>query len=265
MKNAGASRLTSVMVEGMGLRRLLSSLLIGGSLLSLSACGGGDAAPKAVTASDKASGLSVSLAGDQVTLKRTAASTAGTAGGAGQLSCTDDYAKLVAAKAQPAPSLAWYAASLITWPDKAKATTVTLSHSLKGKPDLCIAQASDSQTSVVMYFGADVKAAIEKQQITGQRDQQAASADDALKSAAQAAVAAATSGKFPDVATLTQGLTAQGLYVKTAANAAAATETGTLYILQDGTTNKQLVLSIKGPDGKVRTATQKTTGEPKLK
>jgi hypothetical protein len=37
-------------------------------LLCLSACGG-DAAPKALTASDKASGLSVSLAGDQVTLE----------------------------------------------------------------------------------------------------------------------------------------------------------------------------------------------------
>jgi hypothetical protein len=252
------------MVEGMGLRRVCSSVLIGGSLLCLSACGG-DAKPKAVTASDKASGLSVSLAGDQATLTRTAASASGTKGAAGQLSCTDDYKKLVAATAQPAPSVAWYAASLITWPDKAKSTTATLSHTLTGKPQLCIAQSTDSQTSVVMYFGADIKAAIEKQQIATQQKQQAASVDDALKSAAQAAVTAVASGKFPDAATLTQGLTAQGLYVKTAANAAAATETGTIYVVQDGTTTKQLVLSLKGTDGKVRTATQKTTGSPTLK
>jgi hypothetical protein len=252
------------MVEGMGLRRVCSSLLIGGSLLCLSACGG-DAAPKALTASDKASGLSVSLAGDQVTLKRTSASASGTAGAAGQLSCTDDYKKLVGATAQPAPSQPWYAATLITWPDKAKSTTATLSHSLTGKPDLCIAQSADQQTSVVMYFGADIKSAIEKQQIATQQKQQAGSVDDALKSAAQAAVGGAASGKFPAVATLTQGLTAQGLYVKTAANAAAATETGTIYVLEDGTNTKQIVLSLKGTDGKVRTATQKTTGDPTLK
>jgi hypothetical protein len=252
------------MVERMGLRRVCSSVLIGGSLLCLSACGG-DAAPKALTASDKASGLSVSLAGDQVTLKRASSSASGTKGAAGQLSCTDDYKKLVGATAQPAPSVPWYAATLITWPDKAKSTTATLSHTLTGKPDLCIAQSSDQQTSVVMYFGADIKAAIEKQQIATQQKQQAASAEDALKSAAQASVTAVASGKFPDVATLTQGLTSQGLYVKAVANAAAATETGTIYILQDGTTTKQIVLSLKGTDGKVHTATQKTTGDPTLK
>jgi hypothetical protein len=247
----------------MGLRRVLSFVALGGVLAGVSACG--SAKEPVHSASDKASGLTVSVAGDQVTLKRAPSSASGTAGTAGQLSCTTDYSKLVNATAQPAPSVPWYAATLITWPDKAKSTTATLSHSLTKTPDLCIAQSADQQTSVVMYFGANVKAAIEKQQITKQRDQQAASVDDALKSAAQAAVTAVASGKFPDVATLTQGLTSQGFYVKTAETAAAATESGTLYIVAGDTTAKQLVLSLKGKDGKVRTATQKTTGDPQLK
>jgi hypothetical protein len=246
----------------MGLRRVLSFLAVGGVLLGLSACG--SAKEPAHSATDKASGLTVSVVGDQVTLKRASSSASGTAGTAGQVSCTNDYSKLVNATAQPAPSLAWYAATLITWPDKSKSTTATLSHRLTGTPDLCIAQSADQQTSVVMYFGSDVKAAIEKQQITKQRDQQAASVDDALKSAAQAAVTAVASGKFPDAATLTQGLTAQGFYVQTAATTAAATESGTLYVVTGDTTTKQLVLALKGTDGKLRTATQKTTGDPKL-
>jgi hypothetical protein len=165
---------------------------------------------------------------------------------AGQVSCTTDYAKLVNATAQPAPSLSWYAATLITWPDKAKSTTATLSHGLTGTPDLCIAQSTDSSTSVVVYFGSDVKAAIEKQQITKQREQQAAQVDEALKSAAPLAVSAVTDGAFPDAAALVQALTAQGFYVKTASTTAAATESGTIYVIEGDTTSKQLVLALKG-------------------
>ncbi|MDA0160956.1 hypothetical protein OM076_11825 [Solirubrobacter ginsenosidimutans] len=247
----------------MGFRHVLSLIAVGAAAVGLSACGSAAKAPTH-SATDKASGLTVSVEGDQVTLKRASSSASGTAGTAGQVSCTTDYSKLVNATAQPAPSLSWYAATLITWPDKAKSTTATLSHSLTKTPDLCIAQSADQQTSVVMYFGANVKAAIEKQQITKQRDTQAASVDDALKSAAQAAVTAVASGKFPDVATLTQGLTSQGFYVKTAANAAAATENGTMYIVQGDTTAKQMVLSLKGKDGKAHVLTQKTTGDPKI-
>ena len=198
----------------MGLRRVLSSFAVAGLVAGLTACGGRAASTR--SASDKASGMTVSIAGDQVTLKRTSSSASGTAGAAGQISCTDDYTKLVAAKAQPAPSQPWYAATLITWPDKAKSTTATLSHELTGEPDLCIAQSSDQQTSVVMYFNPDIKAKIEKQQTDTARQQQASQADAALKGAAQAAVQAAAGGKFPETAALVQALTGQGLYVKTA-------------------------------------------------
>jgi predicted small lipoprotein YifL len=247
----------------MGLRRVLSSFAVAGIVAGLTACGGEE--PQTHSASDKASGMTVSIAGDQVTLKRTSSSASGTAGAAGQISCTDDYTKLVAAKAQPAPSQPWYAATLITWPDKAKTTTATLSHELTGEPDLCIAQSSDQQTSVVMYFNPDIKAKIEKQQTDTARQQQAGQADAAVKGAAQAAVqAAAAGGKFPETAALVQALTAQGLYVKAADTKAAATETGTIYVIGEDTTDKQLVLAIKAADGKVTTLTQKTTGDPKV-
>ena len=246
----------------MGLRRVLSSCAAAGLVAGLTACGGEE--PQTRSASDKASGMTVSIAGDQVTLKRASSSASGTAGAAGQISCTDDYTKLVAAKAQPAPSQPWYAATLITWPDKAKATTATLSHELTGDPDLCIAQSSDQQTSVVMYFNPDIKAKIEKQQTDTARQQQAAQADAALKGAAQAAVQGVSGGKFPETAALVQALTGQGLYVKTADTKAAATETGTIYVIGEDTTDKQLVLAIKGADGKVTTLTQKTTGDPKV-
>jgi hypothetical protein len=71
-------------------------------------------------------------------------------------------------------------------------------------------------------------------------------------------------GKFPQAAALVQGLTAQGLYVKAAASKAAATETGTLYIIEDETTPKKVVMTIKGSDGKVVTATQAPKGDPKI-
>src|ERR1700754_5265731 len=132
----------------MGLRRVLSFLAGAALATGLAACGGSDAPVRSAT--DKASGVTVSLAGDQVTLKRTSASASGKAGTAGQVSCTDDYAKLVKATEQPAPSLSWYAATLITWPDKAKSTTATLSHALTGAPQLCVAQSADQSTSVVV-------------------------------------------------------------------------------------------------------------------
>lgn len=246
----------------MGPLRVLSSFAAASLLAGLAACGGSEEPTR--SASDKASGMSVSLTGDQVTLKRTSASESGTAGTAGQISCTDDYTKLVAATAQPAPSQPWYAATLITWPDKAKATTATLSHALTGDPDLCIAQSADQTTSVVMYFGSDIKAKIEKQQTETARKQQADQAETALKGAAQVAVTAVDGGKFPPAAALVQGLTAQGLYVKTAASKAAATETGTLYVIEDETTTKKVVMTIKGTDGKVITATQAPKGDPKI-
>jgi predicted ATP-dependent serine protease len=52
--------------------------------------------------------------------------------------------------------------------------------------------------------------------------------------------------------------------LRAAADEAAATETGTLYVLTSDTTDKQVVLAIKGTDGKLITATQKTSGDPKI-
>lgn len=233
--------------------------------LTLAACG--EETPATHAASDKASGMSVSVAGDQVTIKRTSASTAGTAGTAGkagQVYCTDDYAKLMSAQEQPAPSLAWYAASLITWPDKAKETTATLSHALKSKPDLCVAQSTDGAAQAIVYFDAKVKTAIEKQQSDTAREQQAASAEEALTSAASMALSAVAEDKFPAAEQIVSTLTGQGLVARAAADKAAATEVGTIYVLTSGTTDKQVTLAIKGSDNKVLTATQKRTGDPKI-
>ncbi|MDA0183035.1 hypothetical protein OJ997_22190 [Solirubrobacter phytolaccae] len=232
--------------------------------LTLAACGEEEQKVATHSASDKESGLSVSVAGDQVTIKRTSASAAGTGGKAGQVYCTDDYAKLMGAQEQPAPSLGWYAASLITWPEKAKSTTVTLSHALKGKPDLCVAQSTDGSAQAIMYFDAKVKTAIDTQQASAGREQQAASAEEALTSAAGMAVAAVAEDKFPAAAELVSALTAQGLIAKAAADEAAVSETGTLYVLTGETTDTQVVLAIKGSDNKVITATQKRTGDPKI-
>lgn len=246
----------------MKLRSSGSVLAVAAAALTLAACG--EETPATHAASDKETGLSVSVAGDQVTIKRTSASESGTGGAAGQVYCTDDYAKLMSTQEQPAPSLPWYAATLITWPEKAKQTTATLSHALKGKPDLCVAQAADGATQAIVYFDAKVKTAIDAQQADAGREQQAAAAEDALTSAAGMAVTAIADDAFPAADALVSALTAQGLIAKTAANEAAATETGTLYVLTDSTTDKQVVLAIKDAEGKVSTATQKRTGDPKI-
>ncbi|HEY6887681.1 MAG TPA: hypothetical protein VI300_07880 [Solirubrobacter sp.] len=138
----------------MGLRHLLSLLALGVALIAVSGC---RSAAEPHSASDKASGLTVSVAGDQVTLARSPSSPSGTAGTAGQVSCTTDYSKLVNARTQPAPDAPWYATTLIRWPDKAQSTTATLSHSLAKTPVLCIAHSDDEKVSVVVYFEAGGK------------------------------------------------------------------------------------------------------------
>jgi hypothetical protein len=226
----------------------------------VSACGGADER----SASDKASGLSVSVAGDQVTLKRTAKSGSGTGGKAGQVSCTDDYAKLAKASELPAPSTDWYAATLITWPDKGKETTATLSHELDGDPDLCIAQASDQSAQVVVYFDGKVKQGVEKLQSDQTRAQQAEQATQTLQAAAQLAVAVVADKKFPTASTIVTALSGQGLVVKTAAARSAIAETGTVYVLTGESGASQVVLAVKGKDGKLSIATQKPSGSPKI-
>lgn len=243
-------------------RRRIPSLIAAALLAGcLSACG--EETPTH-SANDRDSGLSVAVAGDQVVVKRTSASESGTAGKAGQVYCTDDYDKVLNATEQPAPSESWYAAALITWPDKAKETTATLSHALAGRPDLCVAQMSDSSAQVIVYFDDKVKTAIDKRQTDSQREQQAGQAEDALTSAAQTAVSSAAEEAFPAASELAQSLTEQGLYTKTAETAEGVTETGTIYVVTADTTTKRVVLAIRDAEGKVMRATQKLTGDPKI-
>ncbi|MCW2983228.1 MAG: hypothetical protein JWR63_798 [Conexibacter sp.] len=231
--------------------------------LGLTACGGGGGAASK-SATDAASGLTVTVAADQVSLKRSAKSTSGTGGTSGTVSCTDDYAKLVKATGVPAPSQPWYATTLITWPAANKESKATLSHKLGGTPQLCVVQTADSSASAIVYFDAKVKSGVAKLQTQSAQAQQAGQATAALQSAAQAAVGTVSKSAFPAAATLVQALTAQGLYAKTAAATADVTETGTLYVVTGQTTTKQLVLAVKDTKGVVHTATQGVKGSPKL-
>jgi hypothetical protein len=254
------------MVSAMSFRR--SRALPCASLLSIlavgvAACGGGSDS-KSKSATDQASGITVSVAGDEVTLKRTAKSTAGAGGTSGQVSCTDDYAKLVKATAQPAPTQPWYSATLITWPAANKESTATLSHALEGDPDLCIAQTSDSSAQAVIYFSEKVKTGVQKLQADGMRQQQASQASTALKAAAEAAVGAVSKGSFPAAASLVETIAAQGLHAKQAADLSGVTETGTIYVITGRTTKKKLVAALKDTKGAVQTVTQGVKGSAKV-
>jgi hypothetical protein len=246
-----------------------SGALVCASLLSVlalgvAACGAGSGTSTPKSASDQASGMTISVAGDQVTLKRTAKSTAGTGGTSGQVSCTDDYAKLVKATAPPAPTQPWYSATLITWPAANKQSTATLSHELKGDPDLCIAQTSDQSTQVIVYFSGKVKTSVQKLQADNTRNQQASQASTALKAAAAAAVATVSTGAFPAATSLVQTISAQGLYVKQAADLKGVTETGTMYVITGSTTTKKLVVALKDTRGAIQTVTQGVKGSAKV-
>jgi hypothetical protein len=232
-------------------------------VLGLTACGGDDGGD-AASATDKTAGLTVTVKDDQVRLKRSASSAAGTAGTSATVSCTDDYAKLVKATAVPAPSQPWYATTLITWPEKNKETTARLSHGLDGDPQLCVAQTADSSASTIIYFDAKAKAGVQKLQVQDSQSQQAQQAPAALKAAAQAAVGTVSKGAFPKAQDVVAAITAQGLYAKQAATTAAATDAGTLYVIADQTTTKNVVIAIKDNQGKVQTATQGVKGSPKI-
>jgi hypothetical protein len=229
--------------------------------LGLTACGG---STHSKSATDNASGVTVTVAADHITLKRSAKSTSGTSGTSGTVSCTDAYARLVKATATPPPTQSWYATTLITWPAAGKESSATLSHALKGDPQLCIAQTADSSAQAILYFDAAAKAGVTKLQTDRARSQQAAQASSALKAGAQAAVGAVSNGAFPASSTLVPTITAQGLYAKQAAGQSDVTETGTIYILTSRTTSKQLVLALKDSKGKVQTITQGVKGAGKL-
>ncbi|HEY6759811.1 MAG TPA: hypothetical protein VI318_09980 [Baekduia sp.] len=247
------------------MRFRLAALVAVFSVLAIviAACGGNNGGSK-TSATDAASGLTVTVQNDQVSLKRTAKSTAGTAGTSGTVSCTDDYAKLVKATAVPAPSQPWYATTLITWPSGGKETTATLSHSLKSAPQLCVVQSADQSASAIVYFNAQAKAGVQKLQSDSAKQQQATQAPAALQSAAQAAVGTVSKGAFPAPAAILPAITSQGLYAKSVASMADATDTGTIYIVTDKTTNKTLTMVVKDSKGVVNVATQGVKGSPKL-
>jgi hypothetical protein len=238
----------------------LSSLALG-----LAACGGGDDGGGGKSASDTATGITVTVADDQVKLKRTAKSTTGTAGTSGTVSCTDDYAKLAKASAVPAPSTSWYATTLIDWPSANKQTDATLSHALKGDPQLCVVQTADSSASAVVYFSSKVKAAVTKIQTDSSRSQQASQATTALQAGAQAAVGTVSKKAFAGADDIVAAVTAQGIYTKKAATLSDVTETGTVYVVAGQTTKTTATLAVMDTRKVVHTATQGVSGDPRIK
>lgn len=248
------------------MRSRLAASVVALSLVAvlIAACGGNSGGSKK-SASDKTTGLTVTVSDDQVSLARTAKSTSGTGGSSGTVSCTDDYAKLAKATGVPAPTQPWYATTYITWPATGKATTAKLSHSLKGNPQLCVVQSGDQSASAVIYFDSKTKAGVEKLQTDGAKTQQAAQASTALKSAAQAALGAVSNKAFPTSGTtLVAAITSSGLYTKSVASLDQVTETGTVYVVTGKTTKSSLELALKDSKGTVNTATEGVSGSPKL-
>jgi hypothetical protein len=248
------------------MRSRLAASVVALSLVAvlIAACGGNSGGSKK-SATDKTTGLTVSVADDQVSLARTAKSTSGTGGTSGTVSCTDDYARLAKASATPAPSQSWYATTLITWPATGKTSSAKLSHSLKGDPQLCIVQSADQSASAVIYFDAKTKAGVTKLQTDSAKTQQAAQATTALQSAAQAAVGAVSDKAFPTTGdTLIAAITSSGLYAKSVASESDVTEAGTLYVVTGKSTKSKLELALKDSKGVVHTATEGVKGSPKL-
>jgi hypothetical protein len=248
------------------MRSRLAASVVALSLVAvlIAACGGNSSGSKK-SASDKTTGLTVTVSDDQVSLARTARSTSGTGGSSGTVSCTDDYAKLARATGVPAPSQPWYATTYITWPATGKSTSARLSHSLRGDPQLCVVQSGDQSASALIYFDAKAKAGVEKLQTDGAKSQQAAQATQALQSAAQAAVGAVSNRAFPTTGTtLVAAITSSGLYSKSVASESDVTETGTIYVVTGKTTRSSLELALKDSRGVVHTATEGVRGSPKL-
>jgi hypothetical protein len=246
-------------------RRLLCAASMSAVALGVTACGGGQS-EDGTSATDASTGITVTVANDQVKVKRSAKSTSGTGGTSGTVSCTDDYAKLAKASAVPAPSTSWYATTLIDWPATNKESSARLSHSLKGDPQLCVVQTADSSASAVIYFSTKIKNAVTKLQTDSSRQQQAAQATAALQAGAQAAVGTVSKKAFAqDADALVAAITAQGLYAKKAATIADVKDAGTVYLIADQTTKKTVTLALMDTKKVVHTATQGVSGNPKLK
>jgi hypothetical protein len=226
-------------------------------VLGAAACGGSSDKTTtkgiASTATDAAQGITVTVKGDQVTLGRSASSTAGKGGYAGQVACTDDYAKLAVSKREPAPSEPWYAATLITWPAQGTSETATLSHTLKGFPDLCVAEMSDLSARSVVYFHPGVKDDLNKLQ-------QSVEPERVLQAASSLALATVSGKEFPGAADIVSALESQNFFATQAPTIAGATDAGAVYVIAGESDPKTLVLAIKDSGGVVRVARQPATG-----
>jgi hypothetical protein len=231
-------------------------------VLGAAACGGSSdkSSTKGIasTATDSAQGLTVTVDGDQVTLKRSKASNAGIGGRAGQVACTDDYAKLAVYPREPAPDLSWYAATLITWPAQGKSSTATLSHALKGFPDLCVSEMSDLSVRSIVYFHPGVQDDLNKLQ-------QSVEPTRVLQTAASLALATVSKKAFPSAADIVSALKSQNLYVTQTPTVAGVTDTGAIYVISGESDAKTLVLAIKDGGGTIRSAEQPAEGgNPKI-
>jgi hypothetical protein len=177
------------------------------------------------------------------------------------VACTDDYAKLAKATTQPAPTQSSYASTLITWPAANEESTATLSQRARGRSRPLRCADLGFQRPGRRVLQRQATGGIEDLQNDGTREQQAAQASSALKSAAQAAVAAVSEGSFPDTASLVETITAQGFCIEQATDLSEVKDTGTMYVVTSQTSKKRLVIALKNTKGAFKAATQTGLGE----
>jgi hypothetical protein len=240
------------------MRRAFLGLLLLCVALGAAACGGGGNSTSTTkstfsTATDAAQGITINVDGDQVTLKRSKTSTAGKGGYAGQVACTDDYAKLAVSKREPAPSEPWYAATLITWPAQGEAQTATLSHALKGFPDLCVAEMSDLSVRSIVYFHPGLKDDLNKLQ-------QSVEPTRVLQAASSLALATVSKSKFPSAADIVTALNSQNFFTTQTPTVAGVTDVGAVYVIASESDPDTLVLAMKDANGTVHLAKQPAKG-----
>jgi hypothetical protein len=228
-------------------------VLLGAFAFGAAACG----SSKSSSATNATDGVTISVAGDKVTLKRSPTSSTGTGGEAGEVACTTDYRQLAAATIEPAPTDPWYAATLITWPQVGQSSTARLSHSLSGTPDLCIAEMSDHSAQAVVYFRPGVQTGVEE-------TQQEAQPSSVLQAVAATAKDRVKKNALPTLAVLASSLKAEGMFVTTAKTVAGVREPGALYLITGKSTPKVVVAAIMDNTGTVQTVTQGVTGKAKL-
>ena len=209
--------------------------------------------PQTRSASDKASGMTVSIAGDQVTLKRSSVERVRhrRRGGPDLL-----HRRLHQARRRPrrSPRRAqpWYAATLITWPDKAKTTTATLSHSSPATPTCASRSPATSRPRSSCTSSPDIKATIEKQQIDHGSATSRPPRPTQRSRAPPRPRSAALRRQVPRRGDADAGADGTGpLRQDAPTRPPPRPRPGRSTCSASDTTDKQLVLSIKGADGKV--------------